>query len=137
MRRHVRAFGHVTHVTEIAVVDHFPIGLLIDAVDFAGLRLVDQIEQRRDGVAQVEAAAAAVADFEYPLEFLIERGRVVELRILPAEGVARRRLQTAFAVLLYLSVRHDISRAKWRAPPSEPACLASPGAGEVEDGARV
>jgi len=62
------------------MVDHLPIGLFIDAVELPGLRLVDQLEQRRKGVAQIEAAPAAVANIEYPLEFLLERGRIIELR---------------------------------------------------------
>ena len=64
MRRHIRAFGHVTHVAEITLVDHFPIRLLIYAIEFAGLRPIDQIEQGRKGIAQIEAAAAAMADIE-------------------------------------------------------------------------
>src|SRR5260370_42508799 len=95
MRRHIRAFGHVTHVAEVALVDHFPKGLLVYAIELAGLRFVDQIEQGRKGIAQIEAAAAAMADIEYPFEFLLQRTGVVELRILPAKGMARGRLQIA------------------------------------------
>jgi hypothetical protein len=97
MRRHVRALGHVAHVAEIAMVDHLAIGLLVHRREFAGRRLVDQVEQRRKRVAQIEAAAAAVTDVENPLELPIERGGVIELRILPVEGMARGRLETALA----------------------------------------
>ena len=48
------------------------------------LRCVDQVEQSWKGIAQIEAAAATVTDFEYPLEFRIERRRIIELRVLPA-----------------------------------------------------
>ena len=64
MRRHVRTLRHVAHVAQVAVVDDVPVDLLVDAVDFAGRRFIDGIEQRRERVAQTEAAAAAVADVE-------------------------------------------------------------------------
>ncbi len=97
MRRHIWAFGHVAHVTEVTLVDHSPKSLLIYAIELAGLRVVDQIEQSRKGIAQIEAAAAPVADIEYPLEFLLQRIGGVELRILPPKGMARGRLQIALA----------------------------------------
>ena len=74
-----------------------PVVLLVHAVELAGLRLVDQIEQGGKRVAQIEAAAAAVADVEDPLELLVERGVVIELRVLPAQRVTRGRLETALA----------------------------------------
>ena len=95
MRRHIRAFGHVTHVAEVTLVDYFPIGLLIYAIEFAGLRPIDQIEQGRKGIAQIEAAAAAMADIEYPFEFLLQRTGVIELRIRLPKGMACGRLQIA------------------------------------------
>jgi hypothetical protein len=80
------------------MVDYLPIGFFVHAVEFAGLRLVDQIEQSRKGIAQIEAAAAAMADIEYPFKFLLERAGVIELRFQPAQGMARGRFQIAFAV---------------------------------------
>src|SRR5205823_2936558 len=53
--------------------------------------------QRRKRVAEAEAAAAAMTDVEHPLELLVERGLVVELRVAPVERMARRGLQAAFA----------------------------------------
>jgi hypothetical protein len=79
------------------LVDHLAIGLLVDAVEFAALLFVDQGKKRRKGIAQVEAAAATVADVEYPVEFLVQRIGVVELRLLPAQSVARGRLEIALA----------------------------------------
>ena len=98
------------------MVDDLREVLLVDAVELAGLRLVDQIEQRREGVAQIEAAAAAVADVEDPLELLLERGVVVELRVLPAERVARGRLETALAACLVGPSDTLRSPIKQRAP---------------------
>ncbi len=80
------------------MIDHFPIGFLIDVAELAGRRLVDQIEQSRKGVTEIEATAAAVADVEYPFELSVERGGVVELRILPVEGMPCRCLEASLAV---------------------------------------
>ena len=38
-----------------------------------------------------------MADVEYSLEFLLQRSGVIELRVLPAKGMARGRLQIALA----------------------------------------
>ena len=109
MRRHVRTLGHVAHVAEITVVDDLGEVLPVDAVELSGLGLVDEVEQRRKGVAEVEAAAAAVADVEDPLELLLEGGRFVEFRVLPTEGMARGRFETALAALRDRSVGHSES----------------------------
>src|SRR5258708_3928535 len=97
MRRHIRAFGHVAHVAEVTLVDHLPEGLLIYAIELAGLGVVDEIEQSRKGIAQIEAAAAAMADIEYPFELLLQRTRVIELGILLRKGMARGRFQIALS----------------------------------------
>jgi hypothetical protein len=97
MRRDVGTLGHVAHVAQIAVIDYLPIVLLVHGIEVAGLRLVDQIEQRRKGVAEIEAASAAVADLEHPFELLIERLGIVELWFLPGEGMPRRRLEAPLA----------------------------------------
>jgi hypothetical protein len=38
-----------------------------------------------------------MADIEYSFQFLLQRTGVIELRFLPAKGMARRRLQIALA----------------------------------------
>jgi hypothetical protein len=70
---------------------------LVDAFEFTGLRIVDQIEKRGEGIAQIEATPAPVADIEHAFEFFLERAGVVELRLLPAKRVAGGRFQVAFA----------------------------------------
>ncbi len=45
--RYVRTLGQVAQVAEIAVVDDFPVILLVDTVDLHGFGFVDQIEQGR------------------------------------------------------------------------------------------
>jgi hypothetical protein len=89
------------------VVDHLPVGLLVYGIEFAGLGFIDQIEKGRKGIAQIEAAAAAMADVEDSIEFLLQSTGVVEFRVLPTKGMARRRLQTTLPAWLDLSVRHD------------------------------
>ena len=63
-----------------------------DPVHFQGGRGVHQVEQGGEGGAQVHAPPAAVADVEDALELPLDRRPVVELRVLPVERVARRRL---------------------------------------------
>ena len=41
MRRHVRTLAHVAHVAQIALVDDFPVILLVDPVHFKGFTLID------------------------------------------------------------------------------------------------
>ena len=47
-----------------------------------------------------------MTDVEYPVEFLLERGGVVEARLLPAESMPGGRLQTAFMTRFDRIVRH-------------------------------
>jgi hypothetical protein len=65
------------------MIHDLPENLLLDAGYFALRGGVDGIEECRERIAQAEAAAAAVADIKYALEFLLERARVVELRRAP------------------------------------------------------
>ena len=44
VRRHIRTLRHVAHVAQVTMVDHLAVVLLVHAVDFAGLRGVDQVE---------------------------------------------------------------------------------------------
>src|SRR3546814_7189494 len=66
VRRHVGTFGQEAHVAERAGVDHRLEAGAVHGVELAALRPVDQVEQPREAVAQVEAAPAAVADFADP-----------------------------------------------------------------------
>ena len=97
MRRHIGALGHVTEIAEVAVIHDLPVVLLLHAVHFHGGRVVHQVEQRGEGIAQTHAATTAVADVEHALKLLHECGFVVKLRLAPRQGMACRRLETAFA----------------------------------------
>ena len=48
MRRHVRTLGHEAHVTEVTVIDHVPVDLLVDAIDLERRSRVDRVEQGRE-----------------------------------------------------------------------------------------
>src|SRR5437868_10796314 len=97
MRRNVGTLRHVAEVAEIALVDDLPVVRLRYAVDLHRLRVVDEVEQRGKGGAQADAAAAAVADVEDALELSLRLELIPELGRLPAERVARRRLERAFS----------------------------------------
>jgi hypothetical protein len=96
MRRNVRAFRHVADVAQVALVDHFPVVGLRDAVDFHRLAVVDEIEQRRKRATQRDAPPAPMADVEDALLLGLQRILVVELGVVPVERVPGRRLQVAF-----------------------------------------
>jgi hypothetical protein len=94
VRRHVGTLGHVAQIAEITVVDHLPVVVLGDAVDLHRFGLVHQIEQRREGLAEADAAATAVTDVEDALQLLVERSLVVEISTLPVERVTGRGFET-------------------------------------------
>ncbi len=97
VRRNVRALGHVAEVAQIALVDDLRVVLLVDAVHLAVGGRVDEVEQRRERLAQAHATPAAVADVEHALH-LGERARLVAvLGALPVDRVPGRRLEVAFA----------------------------------------
>ncbi len=98
VRRHVRALRHVADVAQVALVDDLRVVLLGHAVHFHRLGTVDEVEQRRERLAQADAPPAAVTDVEDALQFLLERRFVVESGIAPVERVPGGCLQVAFAL---------------------------------------
>jgi hypothetical protein len=96
VRRHIRAFGHVAHVAQRAGIDDRLELFRFDVVNFARLGGVDHVEQAGETVAQIEAAPAAMADVEYPAQLGIQLRLVIEIRILPVDGMADRGFETAF-----------------------------------------
>src|SRR4029079_14207375 len=88
---------HVAEIAQVALLDDLRVVGLCDAVDFHRLAVVDEIEERRERLAQAHATTATVADVEHPLHLLLDRRLVVELRALPVERMARGRQQVAFA----------------------------------------
>jgi hypothetical protein len=51
------------------VIDDLPVILFGNAINFHGIGFVDQVEQGREGAAETDATAAAVADIEHAFEF--------------------------------------------------------------------
>jgi hypothetical protein len=104
VRRRVRTLGHVAQVADVALVDDLPIVLFIDPVDLHRLARIDQVEQRREGAAQIDAAPATVADVENALEFGKALLLVEKVGVFPVERMADRGFEIAFcshvAVLL-------------------------------------
>ena len=64
---------------------------------FAFGRCIDQIEQAREGIAEIEAAPAAVTDVEDAPHLGVELLGVGEVGIAPVDRVARGRFKAAFA----------------------------------------
>ena len=97
MRRHIRAFGHVAEIAQIALIDHLHVVGLGDTIHFHRRRLVHQIEQRRKRGAQRHAAATAMAGVKYTLHLMVEFFFVVKIRIFPIQRVTGRGFEIAFA----------------------------------------
>src|SRR5581483_1266685 len=55
------------------------------------------VEEARKGVAEIEAAPAAVADLEHAREFRVDLFAVVEVGVFPLDAVPDRRFEAAFA----------------------------------------
>ena len=96
MRWHIGTAHHETHVAQGARVDHRFEVAAVDGVELAAVRLVDQIEQARETVAQIETAATAMTNVEYPAQLGVELLRIVKIRIFIVDGMAHWRLETAF-----------------------------------------
>ena len=88
MRRRVRALGHVAEVAHKALIDHFPIVLLGDTIDFHRGAFIYQVKQRWEGTAQTHATATPMADVKNTLEFIEAFFFVVEVWVLPIKWMA-------------------------------------------------
>ncbi len=97
MRRHVGAFDHETEVAERAGLDHIAENRAVYRIELAGLGLVDEVEQRWEGVAEIEAAPAAMTNVEDAAQLRVDLLGVREVRIPPVDGMPDRRVQSAFA----------------------------------------
>src|SRR5690606_25416404 len=97
VRRAVGALRQEAHVAEGAgLVDLGVVGLG-HPVELAGRPLVDQLEQPREAVAQIEAAPTAVADVEHPLHLGLDGREVVEGLVAPGQGFSERCIEAALA----------------------------------------
>src|SRR5262249_23897963 len=96
VRRHVRAFRHEAHVAERAGIGDLLILSGRHRIELTGLGIVDQIEETRKGVTQVEAAAPAVTDVEDAAHLRFGLAPIDEIRILPLQHMPGGRFQAAF-----------------------------------------
>jgi hypothetical protein len=65
MGRNIRALGHVTQITQIALIDHFPVILLVDPVDFHRRRFINEIKEGRKAVTQGYTTPAAMTQVKH------------------------------------------------------------------------
>ena len=79
------------------MVHDLPVILLSNAIHFHRVRLVDEIEQNRKGIAKIETPATSVADIEYAFELVEQRLLIVEVVGSPVQGMACGRLEAAFS----------------------------------------
>ena len=96
VRGNVRTFCHITKITQIALVDHFPVIFFLDTIHLPGLAFIDQIEQSRERGAKAYATPATVANVIHTVQLIEELVLVVEIGGVPVYGVPGRRLETTF-----------------------------------------
>ena len=82
------------------MIDDIPVHCPGHTVQLHGVGLVDGVEQRREGVAQTEAAATSMADVIDALEFGKQVRLVVEAFAGPVQRMACRGLETPLALAL-------------------------------------
>ena len=97
MRRHIGALRHEAHVAKRAGVHDFFEIPARNSVEFAAFRFVDEIEEPREAVAEVEAAPAGVTNVEDAAHFGVELRLVIEIGVLPIQRMPDRRFETAFS----------------------------------------
>jgi len=78
MRRDIRAFGHVTQITQVTVIYNLPVIFLGDTIDFHGVGFIDQIKQGGKGMTQAYATTATMTDVIHSLQFFIESLLVIK-----------------------------------------------------------
>ena len=98
VRRHVGARHHEAHVAERAGVHDRLEVLRVHGVEFHRFRLVDQVEEPREGIAEFEAAAAAMTDVEDAAQFFVKLLEIIEVGIAPIDGMTDRSVQAAFGL---------------------------------------
>ena len=118
MRRHVGAFGQEAHVAQGAGVHDLAQIRGLDAMHFGVARFVHHVEQAWEGIAKIEAAAAAMTDVELAPHLGFEFIGVEIIGILPVDDMACRRFETAFshASGLRISYSNGISESKTKTP---------------------
>jgi hypothetical protein len=97
MGRDIGTFCHEAHVAQGAGIhDGLEIGAL-NRVELTAFGLIDHIEEFGEGIAQIEAATAAVTDIEDAAQFRVELLFIEEIRLAPFDRVACRGIQAALS----------------------------------------
>jgi hypothetical protein len=94
---HIGTLRQVAEITQVTLIDHLRVIRDGYAVYLQGLALVNQVEKRREGIAEADTAPTAVADIVDAREFAVESALVPELRIVLIERMSGRRVETAFS----------------------------------------
>ena len=97
VRRHIRTLGHITEVAQVTVIDHLPVVLFFNPIDFKCRRLVHQVEQGREGLTQTDAATTSMADIEHPLHLFEQRLFVIKIGAFPVQRMPGWRFQITFS----------------------------------------
>ena len=80
MGRHIGALRHVTNVTQVTLIHHFPVLLARNPVHLTRLALINQIKKAWERITKAHAATASVADVKHPLH-LVKTGFLVVKRL--------------------------------------------------------
>src|SRR6185437_7943596 len=98
--------------------------LALDAVHLSGGAVVDQVEEAGEGIAQIEAAAAAVAHIEDAPHLRVELLLVVEIVRAPRNRLACGRIEAAFSACHATTSFLPRSRGRCRAKRDGGGCNA-------------
>ena len=86
VRWKIRTLGLCAQITQEALVDDFAVIGFVYAINLEGVGFVDEIEERGEGIAEANAAAAAMADIEDSFHFGMQGCLVVELWVFQSRG---------------------------------------------------
>src|SRR5690606_6040283 len=87
---------HEAHITQGTFIDYLFVILFIDTIQFTGPGVIDQIEQRGEGLTEVKTTPATVADIKNTLHLGMNFFHVVKIGVFPVKGMAYRCFQTSF-----------------------------------------
>ncbi len=94
---YVGAFSEVAQIAEVTLLGDLAEVGLVDSIDLHRVRLVNQIKQGRECIAQTDATAASVTDVKNPLQLLVERAFIPKILTLPIQRVPSGCVNTAFS----------------------------------------
>jgi hypothetical protein len=119
VRRHIGALRHEAHVAQGAGVGDLPVVGRRHRIELAAFRIVDQVEQARERIAQIEAAATGVADVEDAVHLGFGFRPVGKVRIFPRDRmrVGASRLPSFIADLFAWRGRKKGAQSRCSRPP--------------------